>query len=81
MMDYSPITDYDPHTAVSSFDRDTWQKPFACEPNGGNCVEVNLGAGAVGLRDSKLADGPVFKFDAAEWSTFVSAVKAGQFDV
>ncbi|MFC4002634.1 DUF397 domain-containing protein [Prauserella oleivorans] len=72
---------YDPATAASLFDPAGWQKSFASEPNGGNCVEVNLGEGRVGVRDTKLADSPVFVFDAGEWEAFLTAVKAGQFDL
>ncbi len=82
MADYPSAADYDPTTAVSLFDAAAWEKSFASEPNGGNCVEVNLGVeGLVGVRDTKLASSPVFVFDAGEWNAFVTAVKAGQFDL
>lgn len=82
MADYPSISDYDPNTAVSLFDDASWAKSFASEPNGGNCVEVNLGRqGLVGVRDTKLPSSPVFVFDAGEWEAFVLAVKAGQFDI
>ncbi|GGM35038.1 DUF397 domain-containing protein [Micromonospora sonchi] len=44
----------------------------------GACVEVadNIG-GVVGVRDSKDAAGPALLFDAAQWRSFVTAVKAG----
>ncbi|WP_158887671.1 DUF397 domain-containing protein [Amycolatopsis anabasis] len=82
MPDYPQRVDYDPRTAAGLFDDAAWEKSFASEPNGGNCVEVNTGvAGLVGLRDTKLADSPVFVFDAGEWDAFLIAVKAGQFDL
>ncbi|ASR39787.1 DUF397 domain-containing protein [Prauserella marina] len=81
MADYAAEADYDPATAVRAFDPANWQKSFASEPNGGNCVEVNLAADKVGVRDTKLVDSPVFVFDPAEWSAFLIAVKAGQFDL
>ncbi|WP_116046965.1 DUF397 domain-containing protein [Amycolatopsis palatopharyngis] len=81
MADYEGQADYDPLVAVNLFDASTWQKSFASEPNGGNCVEVNLGSGRVGVRDTKLAESPVFVFDAGEWNAFLEAVKAGQFDL
>lgn len=62
----------------------TWQKPGRCEPNGGNCVEVDhtTTPGAVYVRHSKLGDeGPVFEFDADEWRAHLDAVKAGQYDL
>lgn len=81
MADYAGRVAYDPTTAASMFDPGEWRKSFASEPNGGNCVEVNLTPGRVGVRDTKLADSPVFVFDAGEWDAFVTAVKAGQFDL
>jgi hypothetical protein len=81
MADYVARPDYDPATAADMFEAAGWQKSFASEPNGGNCVEVNVGADKVGLRDTKLADSPVFVFDATEWEAFLVAVKAGQFDL
>ncbi|OZM73333.1 DUF397 domain-containing protein [Amycolatopsis antarctica] len=81
MADYPASKDYDPDTAVALFDAAAWQKSFASEPNGGSCVEVNLGSDRVGVRDTKLEDSPVFVFDASEWSAFLAAVKAGQFDL
>ncbi|GLY68690.1 DUF397 domain-containing protein [Amycolatopsis taiwanensis] len=74
--------DYDPNTAGSLFDEKKWAKSFASEPNGGNCVEVNIsGDGLVGVRDTKLSASPVFVFDAGEWEAFLAGVKAGQFDL
>ncbi|MFI6030683.1 DUF397 domain-containing protein [Amycolatopsis magusensis] len=82
MADYPRVTDYDPGTAAARFEASAWEKSFASEPNGGNCVEVNLGVpGLVGVRDTKLVESPVFVFDAGEWNAFVTAVKAGQFDL
>lgn len=81
MADYAGKADYDPATAARSFDPAAWQKSFASEPNGGNCVEVNLAPGRIGVRDSKIADSPVLVFDAGEWQAFLAAVKAGQFDL
>lgn len=81
MADYAAHEDYDPATAASMFDAASWQKSFASEPNGGNCVEVNLTAGRVGVRDTKLKDSPVFVFGEGEWEAFLTAVKAGQFDL
>ncbi|MFF3004909.1 DUF397 domain-containing protein [Kitasatospora sp. NPDC057940] len=50
--------------------------------NGGECVEVagNLVAeGAVPVRDSKDPEGPALMFPASAWSSFVSAVRSGEF--
>lgn len=40
-----------------------------------NCVEVAT-AGSVRVRDSKDPGGPVLAFTRAEWSGFISAVRA-----
>ncbi|WP_435174579.1 DUF397 domain-containing protein [Actinacidiphila sp. bgisy145] len=51
--------------------------------NGGACVEVaaNLVAlcGVVPVRDSKDPSGPVLDFPADAFTSFVAAVKAGEF--
>ena len=73
---------YDPNTAGTLFRDEKWVKSFASEPNGGNCVEVNIAPGGlVGVRDTKLTHSPVFVFDAGEWEAFLAGVKAGQFDL
>lgn len=61
-------------TNTRQFDPAAWQKASASEPNGGNCVEVNFSAARVGLRDSKLADSPVFALEPGEWQAFVAVV-------
>ncbi|EHR63604.1 DUF397 domain-containing protein [Saccharomonospora cyanea] len=81
MVDYVGNGEYDPTTAVGWFDPGNWRKSFASEPNGGNCVEVNLADDKVGVRDTKLAESPVFVFRHSEWEAFLKAVKAGQFDL
>jgi Domain of unknown function (DUF397) len=51
----------------------------ACD--GGGCVEVAL-AEVVAVRDSKAApDGPILRFTRIEWAEFITAVKAGKFDL
>ncbi|MFD8868233.1 DUF397 domain-containing protein [Streptomyces sp. NPDC059590] len=51
--------------------------------NGGDCVEVaaNLVAsrGIVPVRDSKEPHGPALVFESPAWSSFVAAVKGGEF--
>nr|WP_245633695.1 DUF397 domain-containing protein [Amycolatopsis jejuensis] len=69
------------HSGQPAFPRHGWQRPSACGPNSGNCVEVNLGADElVGVRDSKNPHSPVLVFDRAEWAAFVEAVQQGQFN-
>ncbi|WP_405840362.1 DUF397 domain-containing protein [Streptomyces platensis] len=48
--------------------------------NGGNCIEVAANIpGAVPVRDSKDPNGPALTFTANGWSSFVAAVKGGEF--
>ncbi|MEW9532732.1 DUF397 domain-containing protein [Microbispora sp. NPDC049125] len=56
-----------------------WIKASRC--NNGNCVEVaNLGQGVIGLRDTKVAGGPVLEFPRDAWNAFVQEVKDGAHD-
>jgi hypothetical protein len=44
----------------------------------GQCVEVGVAPGAVGVRDSKLGTtSPVLVFTPARWASFMAQVKAG----
>lgn len=59
-----------------------WRTSTFCGPNGGNCVEVNLGTrDAVGVRDGKFRDGPILLFDHTRWRDFLTATRTGTFDV
>ncbi|TMU94588.1 DUF397 domain-containing protein [Streptomyces sp. DASNCL29] len=53
--------------------------------NGGQCVEIaaNLVAsrGVVPVRDSKDPHGPALTFEPTAWSSFVSAVRRGEFPI
>ncbi|MFE7590336.1 DUF397 domain-containing protein [Kitasatospora sp. NPDC057512] len=56
----------------------TWRKS-RYSANQGNCIEVADGfTGTVPVRDSKDPDGPALVFQAAAWSAFVTALKAGE---
>lgn len=47
-----------------------------------NCVEVALtGSDEVLVRNSKEPQGPVLRFNHAEWKAFVEGVRSGEFDV
>ena len=66
------------------FPVESWVRSSFCGPNGGNCVEVNRGAGSragshTGVRDSKPAVSPVLVFAAAGWANFVEQVRADRF--
>ncbi|GAA2663372.1 hypothetical protein GCM10010400_23430 [Streptomyces aculeolatus] len=57
----------------------TWRKSSYSNSDGGECIEVSDGHPAlVPVRDSKDPNGPALIFEAAAWSAFVSAVKAGE---
>ncbi|MCF3145589.1 DUF397 domain-containing protein [Streptomyces platensis] len=48
--------------------------------NGGNCIEVAANIpGVIPVRDSKDPNGPALTFTANGWSSFVAAVKGGEF--
>ncbi|MFE3795557.1 DUF397 domain-containing protein [Nocardia tengchongensis] len=45
------------------------------------CVEVAfLFGGEVAVRDSKYPTGPVLAFSAAEWTTFIAALRVDRWD-
>ncbi|MFG2527222.1 DUF397 domain-containing protein [Streptomyces sp. NPDC048516] len=58
----------------------TWMKSSYSDRDGGNCIEVAPGTpDAVPVRDSKDPDGPVLVFPRGGWSSFVAALKDGEF--
>jgi|SoiMetStandDraft_2_1073263.scaffolds.fasta_scaffold187062_2 hypothetical protein len=54
-----------------------WRKSTQSGING--CVEVAFLDGTVAIRDSKDRTGPVLRFTAHEWATFVNEVRNGAF--
>jgi hypothetical protein len=44
------------------------------------CVAVAFAGQAAGVRDWKVADGPVLAFSSREWLSFLRDVKGGVFD-
>lgn len=57
-----------------------FSKSRRCDNSGPNCVEVEVTADAVRVRDSKLGEGsPVLSFTHAEWETFRGGVTDGEF--
>ncbi|MER7789509.1 DUF397 domain-containing protein [Streptomyces sp. NPDC097640] len=57
-----------------------WRKSSYSNTQGGNCIEVAEGIpGIIPLRDSKNAAGPALVFESATWTSFVQAVKRGEF--
>jgi uncharacterized protein DUF397 len=56
-----------------------WKKSSYSAANG-DCVETAvLGAGVVGVRDSKDPAGPVLRFSADSWAAFVSETRKSGF--
>ncbi|MFJ4439741.1 DUF397 domain-containing protein [Streptomyces sp. NPDC088923] len=55
-----------------------WTKSSYSGGNGGDCVEVAVGEGAVPVRDSKRADdSPVINFGRSAFAAFLGAVREG----
>ncbi|MFE7191796.1 DUF397 domain-containing protein [Kitasatospora sp. NPDC057541] len=58
-----------------------WRKS-SYSSNGGQCVEVATPhLTTVHVRDSKDPDGPALLFPAPAWHPFLTAVRAGEFDI
>ncbi|MEV8417554.1 DUF397 domain-containing protein [Streptomyces niveus] len=62
---------------VSSERFTVWRKSSYSGGGNGECLEVADGHPVVPVRDSKFAHGPALVFPVTDWSSFVSAVKAG----
>ncbi|TXC99073.1 DUF397 domain-containing protein [Streptomyces sp. ISID311] len=60
-----------------------WAKSSYSDANGGECVEFSPALtevhGVVPVRDSKNPDGPALVFPAGGWSSFIAAVRGGEF--
>ncbi|MEU8921855.1 DUF397 domain-containing protein [Kitasatospora sp. NPDC048545] len=67
----------------NELDTASWRKSSYSGPDGGDCIEVAPGflPGAVPVRDSKDPDGPSLIFPTAAWSSFITAIRDGQFPV
>lgn len=55
-----------------------WRK--SVNSSDGECVEVAMIPGAVGVRDSKEPCGPHLVFTPGEWAAFIKGAKSGEFD-
>jgi len=61
-------------------DRCIWVKSSYSGSQGGNCVEVAVGAqGQVLVRDTKNREGEILAFTAELWRDFASQLKAGRY--
>ncbi|MFG2827914.1 DUF397 domain-containing protein [Streptomyces sp. NPDC048434] len=60
-----------------------WAKSSYSDGDGGQCIEFSRTLtethGLVPVRDSKDPDGPALVFPAGGWSSFITAVKGGEF--
>jgi hypothetical protein len=53
----------------------TWRKSSYSGTNGGGCVEVADGVGAVLVRDTTNRDGGTLRFGPAAWTRFAVGLK------
>ncbi|MGW6913876.1 DUF397 domain-containing protein [Kitasatospora sp. NPDC054939] len=59
----------------------SWRKS-SYSADSGQCIEVAIDLpGVAPVRDSKDPGGPVLAFSGGAWQSFVTAVRAGEFDV
>ncbi|MFI9777157.1 DUF397 domain-containing protein [Streptomyces sp. NPDC051956] len=55
-----------------------WRKSSYSNDQGGSCLEVlDHHPAGIPVRDSKTPNGPALVFPSADWSSFITAVKAG----
>jgi hypothetical protein len=54
-----------------------WRTSSRCAT--GACLAAAVSKETVLVRDTKAENGPVLKFSAVEWKTFVSGLKHGDF--
>lgn len=57
-----------------------WRKSSRSSGSG-NCVEVALADTVVGLRDSKDRTGPVLAIAPTAWTSFMTSMRSGDFDL
>ncbi len=57
-----------------------WRKSRRSVGNGA-CVEVAPASGSVAVRDSTDPVGPMLRYSAQAWQTFIAGTKLGTFDV
>jgi hypothetical protein len=60
--------------APSTAPRAAW-RTSSHSNNGGNCVEVTTGRGAVAVRDTRHRTGPALAFSARAWQRFTGGLK------
>jgi hypothetical protein len=65
---------------LANFDHAIWRKS-SCSGGTSDCVEVAIGTGAVGVRDSKHPDMGLLTFTSNQWRDLILGVKHGDFDL
>lgn len=53
-----------------------FRKSSASDTTGGDCVEVGVRTGVIGVRDSKCPNAELIELPAAAWTGFLSALRA-----
>ncbi|TSB26664.1 DUF397 domain-containing protein [Streptomyces sp. NBC_01525] len=68
---------------AQALERAVWKKSSYSGGSEAQCVEAadltGTAYAAVAVRDSKAPQGPALVFPASGWSSFVSAVRSGEF--
>ena len=68
-----------PHSKSESARQD-WRKSKR-SMNNGNCAEIATAMGGVAVRDSTDRQGPILRYPASSWSSFIAAARNGKFDL
>ncbi|WP_075737453.1 DUF397 domain-containing protein [Streptomyces acidiscabies] len=63
-----------PRTTVAC--KEAWRKSSYSDQSGGNCVEIADLSGQVGMRDSKVHDGPAILVNSSTFGTFLQSLSA-----
>lgn len=53
----------------------SWIKSSYSDQSGGNCIETVTTAAVVGVRDSKVMEGPAFAVTHASWTAFLGFIR------
>lgn len=71
---------YDDQASDTVLPNDGWFKAVASNPTA-KCVEVNITATQIGVRDSKHPDAGVLRFTPDEWACFLDGAVKGEFNL
>jgi hypothetical protein len=63
--------------SIDEADELSWTRPMQC--SAGACVEIAMTENAVFVRNSATPKAPIVSFTQVEWSSFVQAIRQGQF--